>query len=322
MVTTDSGLHERIKQVLAGDTQAFDDLVLEHQKSAHIYAYSLLRDHHLAQDAVQEAFVAAYQSLAQLQNPSAFPSWFRRIVCKQCDRISRRKSEIPVPPESADAFFARGVTPLDVAESAELRKKISDLIDGLPFHQRDVVRMFYLQELSQAEIGQAKGVPVSTVKNLLRSARSALRGGALNLVASEKLTTSKTRPFPEETTMPKPPKSEVKQVIQGAPIIQVNDPEETAEYYRDVLGFEFDFGSDFYTVVWRDNAAIHFVRSDEPASGVRTFLWVKNADDVLAQFKEKGATVKVDIGNRDYGIRDFTVVDCNGLEIVVGQDID
>ena len=122
--------------------------------------------------------------------------------------------------------------------------------------------------------------------------------------------------------MPNPPKSEVRQVVQGAPIIQVADPQETAKYYRDVLGFEFDFGSDFYTVVWRDNAAIHFVRSDELASGVRVFLWVKNADEVLAQLKERGVTIKVEIGNREYGVRDFTVADCNDMEIVIGQDID
>ena len=122
--------------------------------------------------------------------------------------------------------------------------------------------------------------------------------------------------------MPEPPKSDVKQVIQGTPIIQVGDPQETAKYYRDVLGFEFDYGSDRYCVVWRDNAALHFVRSDESASGVRHFLWVKDADEILAQFKASGADIKVDIADQDYGIRDFTVVDCNGLEIVVGQDID
>lgn len=122
--------------------------------------------------------------------------------------------------------------------------------------------------------------------------------------------------------MPEPPKSDVKQVIQGAPIIQVQDPQETARYYRDVLGFEFDYGSDAYCVVWRDNAALHFVRSDESAPGVRHFLWVKDADEILAQFKASGADIKVDIADQDYGIRDFMVVDCNGLEIVVGQDIE
>ena len=46
--------------------------------------------------------------------------------------------------------------------------------------------------------------------------------------------------------MPKYPRSypEVKQVIQGASVIQVKDPEQTARYYRDKLGFEYDFGSE------------------------------------------------------------------------------
>ena len=55
--------HDRFRRALGGDLRAFGDLVLEHQKSAHVYAYGLLRDHHLAEDAVQEALVAVYQNL-------------------------------------------------------------------------------------------------------------------------------------------------------------------------------------------------------------------------------------------------------------------
>ena len=88
--------------------------------------------------------------------------------------------------------------------------------------------------------------------------------------------------------MPHPPKSEVKQIIQGAPVIQVKDSQETAKYYRDVLGFTFDYGEDRYTVVWRDNAAIHFVRSDEPASGISIFLWVKIVNDIYGELEREG----------------------------------
>ena len=53
------------------------------------YAYSLLRDAHLAEDAAQEAFVDAYRHLDDLRTPAAFPGWFRRVVFKHCDRITR-----------------------------------------------------------------------------------------------------------------------------------------------------------------------------------------------------------------------------------------
>ena len=122
--------------------------------------------------------------------------------------------------------------------------------------------------------------------------------------------------------MPQRPTADPKQVIQATPTIQVNDPQETATYYRDKLGFDFDFSLDYYAVVWRDNAAIHFLKSEEPASGIKIFLWVKDADEVLAEFKEKGVDITVDIGDRDYGVRDFSITDCNGLELNIGSDIE
>jgi len=123
--------------------------------------------------------------------------------------------------------------------------------------------------------------------------------------------------------MPKYPRSypEVNQVIQGASIVQVRDPEETARYYRDVLGFEYDYGDKNYSVVWRDNAAVHFSKSDQLPSGVKLFLWVKDADKAYEQFRSNGAEIKAEIGDREYGIRDFAVEDINGLEVVIGQDI-
>ncbi len=121
--------------------------------------------------------------------------------------------------------------------------------------------------------------------------------------------------------MPKPPTSDVQQVVQGVPVVQVESPKKTAEYYRDVLGFEFDYGTDGYAVVWRDNAAIHFIKDEKRASGVKIFLWVKNADEVRAELGKTGASISAEIDDREYGIRDFGVTDCNGLELVIGHDL-
>lgn len=60
--------------------------------------------------------------------------------------------------------------------------------------------------------------------------------------------------------MPKLPSSNPKQFVQGAPVLHVSDVVATAAFYRDVLGFMWDFGDQSYAVVWRDNSAIHFVR--------------------------------------------------------------
>ena len=74
--------------------------------------------------------------------------------------------------------------------------------------------------------------------------------------------------------MPDKPSSSVRQFIQGAPIVQVAELEQTAAYFRDVLGFNFDYGDGQYAVVWRGNTALHFVRSPESVRGVQLFFWV------------------------------------------------
>src|SRR4030095_14990485 len=66
-------------------------LVRRFQDMAVGYGYSILHDFQLAEDAAQEAFFEAYRTLSKLREPAAFAGWFRRIVFKQCDRITRRR---------------------------------------------------------------------------------------------------------------------------------------------------------------------------------------------------------------------------------------
>jgi RNA polymerase sigma factor (sigma-70 family) len=80
-----------LRAVQTGDDLAFAELVRVWQDSAVAYATSILRDYHLAEDAAQEAFIEAHRSLGSLREPAAFPSWFKSVIFKQCDRITRRK---------------------------------------------------------------------------------------------------------------------------------------------------------------------------------------------------------------------------------------
>lgn len=78
--------------------------------------------------------------------------------------------------------------------------------------------------------------------------------------------------------MPELPSSNPKQFVQGAPVLHVSDVIATAAFYRDVLGFMWDFGDEAYAVVWRDNSAIHFVKDDANPKGIHLFQWVKDVD--------------------------------------------
>ncbi len=122
--------------------------------------------------------------------------------------------------------------------------------------------------------------------------------------------------------MPAPPSANPEQFIQGAPVLHVPDVLATAAFYRDALGFTWDFGDEAYAVVWRDNSAIHFVRDERKPSGVHLFQWVKDVDAYRSEVARRGAEVSTEPKDQPYGIREFGVRDINGVEIVFGQDIE
>jgi catechol 2,3-dioxygenase-like lactoylglutathione lyase family enzyme len=124
--------------------------------------------------------------------------------------------------------------------------------------------------------------------------------------------------------MPDVPTSDPEQFYQGAPLLLVPDVCATADFYRKILGFKGDpgAGTSDYSVVWRDNAAVHLARGEQAPTGVRLFFWVKDVDGLHAELIGRGAAIEVPIGTRSYGVRDFSVRDPNGILVVFGQDRD
>jgi catechol 2,3-dioxygenase-like lactoylglutathione lyase family enzyme len=124
--------------------------------------------------------------------------------------------------------------------------------------------------------------------------------------------------------MPDVPTSNPEQFYQGAPLLLVPDVPATAAFYRGILGFKADPGAEMseYSVVWRDNAAVHLSKGDRAPTGVRIFFWVRDVNALYAEVIRRGAVIAVPIGTRPYGVRDFTIRDPNGVEVVFGQDWD
>jgi len=105
-------------------------------------------------------------------------------------------------------------------------------------------------------------------------------------------------------------------------VLHVPDVEATARYYRDTLGFNWDFGDQNYAVVWRDNSAIHFVRAESAPTGLHLFQWVRDVESYNEEIVSRGANVTAPPETRSYGIRELSIRDINGIEIVFGQEID
>jgi RNA polymerase sigma factor (sigma-70 family) len=161
-----------------GEAEAFGILVRRFQDMAVGYGYSVLHDFQLAEDAAQEAFFEAYRTLSKLREPAAFAGWFRRIVFKQCDRITRRRVVATVPLEAAP-------DPLQATGEEERKGEVLEAVRQLPEHERSVMTLFYIGGYSMDEVATFLEVPVSTVKGRLHSARERIRTMLLDTVADD-----------------------------------------------------------------------------------------------------------------------------------------
>jgi RNA polymerase sigma factor (sigma-70 family) len=170
-----NSLVSSINLVLAGDAEAYGTVVRRFQDMAVGYAYALLGDFQLAEDAAQEAFLEAYRDLPKLRDAAAFPGWFRCILFKQCDRLKRGKSFSTASLEMTEEPFSQAMSPVDAALQKEMRDRLWRAIDGLPEHERATLTLYYISGYSQTEVGVFLDVPVTTVKKRLFSARNRLR---------------------------------------------------------------------------------------------------------------------------------------------------
>jgi RNA polymerase sigma factor (sigma-70 family) len=161
--------------------EAFGELVIRFQDMAFACAFAVLRDAYLAQDTAQEAFVVAWQKLAQLREPAAFPGWFKRIVLTQCARLTRCKRLQLVPLDAGADKSTDDPGPHASAERRDLVTKVLHAINALPENERLVTTLFYVDGYTQADIGEFLEVPVTTVNKRLYSARQRLKGSVVEL---------------------------------------------------------------------------------------------------------------------------------------------
>jgi RNA polymerase sigma factor (sigma-70 family) len=187
-----------VKRARSGDLEAFAQLIGRFQAMAYGYAYSILGDFPLAQDATQEAFLEAHRKLDDLREPAAFPGWFRRIVFKYCDRIARGQRIATVSLEALGELSSDRSGPEEIVEQRERKDRVLQMIRSLPRGQRVVTTLYYIDGYSQREVATFLDVPLSTVKNRLYAARKRLKGQLKERMTTMVETTLKRQALPED----------------------------------------------------------------------------------------------------------------------------
>jgi NitT/TauT family transport system substrate-binding protein len=162
-----------IRQATGGDTKAFSELVRRFSSMARAVALQRLRDPALAEDALQEALLAAWLHLPGLRNPDAFPSWLRGIVVNSCRRMLRSRTPdiLTCDLENLENLAADDLDPFEHYARFQTRDMIQTFLASLSgvYHEAAVQR--YLLGRSHEEIALALGVPVGTIKRRLHETR-------------------------------------------------------------------------------------------------------------------------------------------------------
>lgn len=174
-----------IQAATKGDVDSYNRLVLAYQDLVYNQAYRVLGEGPAADDASQEAFIAAYQNLRSFRGGS-FRAWLLRIVTNTCYdelRRRRRRPAVPLEPlddagdeiESPSWIVDPGELPEEQTDRAELGRAIQRCLQELPTEFRTVVTLIDVQGLDYSEVAQVIGKPLGTVKSRLARARGRMR---------------------------------------------------------------------------------------------------------------------------------------------------
>jgi len=159
----------------AGDRAAFNALARRWEKRLVRHAWRLVGDAEAARDIAQDGWAAIASGLKRLDDSAAFPAFAFRIVSRRAaDFIRRRRRQRAL--DGAVAAEPGDLPPTDdAADAAASARAINKAMATLPAEQRAAIALFYLEDLSVAEIAVALDVPAGTVKTRLMAAREKLR---------------------------------------------------------------------------------------------------------------------------------------------------
>jgi len=163
-----------VQRVLSGNTEAFALLVDRYHERSIRYARSMLSDPRDAEEAVQDAFVRAYRSLAKYQDSERFGAWLMRILLNRCRTAGGqldRRNKLFVVSDELD-LSAGEVHP---AERRAWREEIDRALAMLDPDQREAFLLKHVEELDYEEMSEITGVGVSALKMRVKRACERLR---------------------------------------------------------------------------------------------------------------------------------------------------
>lgn len=179
-----------VNRILAGDEQAFGELVKKYQRLVFVTAYRLVKSSGDAEDLSQDVFLEVFRSIEHLRNEEDLSGWIYKIALNKSLSLLRKRNPIKsaksihLEAHSAEAEKVHGREHAHSAhmalEQEETRKIVFLAVDQLPENQKKAILLHKFEQLSQKEICEKMGISLVSVESLIYRAKTNLRKSLLN----------------------------------------------------------------------------------------------------------------------------------------------
>jgi RNA polymerase sigma-70 factor (ECF subfamily) len=179
-----------VQRAVAGETKAFELLVVKYQRRVERLIGRMVRDVDLVPDIAQETFIRAYRALANFRGESQFYTWLYRIAVNTAKKhlLDMKRNPVVVMsalnsggddetsnPDAELSWAAQDAeTPEAVLASKEIAQAVNAAMDALPEELRQAIALREIEGLSYDDIAQALGCPIGTVRSRIFRAREAI----------------------------------------------------------------------------------------------------------------------------------------------------
>ena len=176
-----------VERANAGDTRAFELLVIKYQRRIERLVGRMVRDVDLVQDITQETFIRAYKALHQFRGEAQFYTWLYRIAVNTAKKSLMEMRRSPIITESAlhnrsdddetsviEQELITQETPETVLAAQEIAQAVNAAMEALPEDLRQAVTLREIEGLSYEEIATVMACPIGTVRSRIFRAREAI----------------------------------------------------------------------------------------------------------------------------------------------------
>lgn len=168
-----------VEMILAGETEAYDELVERHQNAVKSLAYSVVGDYQRAEDLAQDAFIKAYSELGDLQDRSKFSRWVLTIVRHTAlDYLRARKEGVSLEILREHGWEAEKYVEDDALQKAENNEenlRVLEVLGEMREDYREIILLKHLEHRSYKEIARLLNMSVSAVGEKLSRVRGVLK---------------------------------------------------------------------------------------------------------------------------------------------------